>query len=913
MPISLSAQPQFASGSPVTLASIQKVEFYDQSFTKIGSSITTPDGQGRFNLTLNTLHPRQYNFSAVAFTANGAIESPVSVNWVYPAIQFNSVTPDLNVNTIDPQWDTINPNYISNALAGNPSSLDRSSFWKARYDTSNLFFYFRINDSPVIRDGLGDFNDDTIEIYLSPTNNSTSSMLASDRAIIIDVVNGTASELGSRSITGTAIKTVQQQGFYTVLVRIPFTVLGINPTTTLLNNVNVDIGVDIQVNDDDNAGTRDNQTAWFNTLGAFNNPSRWGDARLLARPSAVTRTISVNSPTANTRIARNTPFNIISVVAPDVPTKVEFFVDNIKVGEKSTADPGNSFSFSYTNNIVGSKTLTSRATFSDNTTLTSAPVTIIISEPNLVNITQPTGSSNLTLGSSIDITATTIENIADTQSVEFYINQNPGAPPVAVVTTPLSGNTYRYTWTPPLTGIYNIYVIASFVDGSSAQSGVSVVTVASVSTGGGGTGSNNPNGFTITGDRIIGPNGVQFISKGIRVPGQNWTSTRSTLEDVNLIDRVWGFNTVFLDCYVRSITGSQSINNDLNAIITSFTDRGIVVIISANDLPGSYPTDVSTPNLDEIATFFRNLSATYRNNPFVWYNPLARPGGVGVVNSQWVAAHQAIIQEIRTSSNNPHPIICNGSAFGQDLGVAGSSTIVTANSAILSASANSVTSFNGITYNNIGYGLSIGDQWVGNTENKLKDFIAQAELANRYILITHVYSRYNNTDLSSITVPVKNALDFSSSGRTIGFWMNNLTTVSPFSGNTINRKTGGQPTNLSVYGNLIWNDNRNILQPSVTEPTAPGATGQADLVISSVSLEGSSYVPGATARVNVVVRNIGTASSALQYMGYVILVNEQPVDNAGRVVSIAPNEQVTLVSNGFEAPPRIKSIQALRI
>jgi len=70
--------------------------------------------------------------------------------------------------------------------------------------------------------------------------------------------------------------------------------------------------------------------------------------------------------------------------------------------------------------------------------------------------------------------------------------------------------------------------------------------------------------FTVQGSKIIGPDGKEFVAKGINVNGPHWPWKRSTVDDVDLIADVWKFNSVRVNCFPR--LDFIKTNLDLDAI-----------------------------------------------------------------------------------------------------------------------------------------------------------------------------------------------------------------------------------------------------------------------------------------------------------------------------------------------------------
>ena len=159
------------------------------------------------------------------------------------------------------------------------------------------------------------------------------------------------------------------------------------------------------------------------------------------------------------------------------------------------------------------------------------------------------------------------------------------------------------------------------------------------------------------------------------------------------------------------VKGTYTVNNDLEAIIDAYTSRGVVVILEAHDWTGT-GIDVIGENLqnhegvplgsnhgevlenpftqfggkthydsqyDILVDFFSHFAEKYKDNPYVWFNPLNEPGTVldsyrdannnkiGHVPDHWVETHGRFIEDMRALGFD-NPILIDGIAAGQDHG-----------------------------------------------------------------------------------------------------------------------------------------------------------------------------------------------------------------------------------------------------
>lgn len=906
MAIQLTAQAS-APGTTIT-----KVEFYEGDYEKLGEVIT-PDGSGNYNLTFN-LGADQYSFKAVLYTTDGAIESPVVIRTIYPSLPYVTNPVDMTTGVIDSGWNDISAKVIDNTLIGaTPSSSDISGFWKARRDDNNLYLYIKILDDLLRKDGTGDFNDDSLEIYISPTRNTTSTYLATDRSFRIDAstLSGTPLEIRGNSTTNVVYKVVPIEGQYYCLLRVPLSNLGFNSTSNVPDDKV--IGIEVQINDDDDGGNRDNKLAWFATSdNVFSNPANMGQAKLGVKPVAQTNTCTISSPSAGFTVERDTQIQIVAI-ATEYNTSIsyiEFFANNLNIGQQSIRGGGNTYSLSYTASYVGAISLTAKSIYADGSFATSPAKIITVAEYNQIILTSPTNNSSIVLGSSIDIIATPNTSVGEIAEVNFYINTSisPDSPPkdnFITVNTPEGSGAYKTTLIPAEVGTYTVKAVATYDNGTTRASLINTFNVVNVPSGGGsgGNSSNIADNFNISGSRVITPVGGQFVAKGIRIPGLNSNSSRDITLDVDLIDKAWKFNAVVVDCKLIPDASSTTVNNDINKIINTFTSRGIITIIALNDLNGSYITDSTTPSLTTVSNFFKNLASSYLGNPYVWFNPFAEPGSLGAPSSQWITSHQAVIQTIRNEAGSQNIILCSGGANGQDLGAVGLDNLINSNSAILTYG-HELKAFNGNSYRNVVYGLVISDQWVQNTATKLSSFISLCEQQNKPLFITSLKTNSGSTNISSVVEPsltvAKSRLLSHFAASWEGLAGNTLTTLGNGAGYTINRLSGTKPTNLTSYGNATWDDLRDFTSVLTREePTLPGVTGTVILNIISFRIIENNSAIGQSARAEIIVKNVGNSSSEPRHLAYTIYVRGVAVSTAGSFVSIGSYQTVTLISNPF--------------
>lgn len=314
--------------------------------------------------------------------------------------------------------------------------------------------------------------------------------------------------------------------------------------------------------------------------------------------------------------------------------------------------------------------------------------------------------------------------------------------------------------------------------------------------------------FTVVGSTIYDPSGNEFVAKGVNVSGMNWVWSRPTVPDADLIVDCWAFNLVRVNSFL--FTDEQpwpqvNVNNDLDAIVNTFTQRGIVVVFEAHDRIGSY---YQGEDLAALVNWYIDLANRYKDNPYVWFDVMNEPGGLGHIDAtSWIDLHRQIIRSIREVAGANNIIIVEGANGGQDAGDWSGSLIADANSAILSY-ADDVMNFDGKRYENIVFSIHPYDQWnMGDA--RMADFFDRV-LARNLALVIGEYAVQTNADTRPAAQSVFNTAIPRRIGRIVWHWdggdANDL---------TINTSRGGgweidnceSPTNLSWLGTQVWNDN----------------------------------------------------------------------------------------------------------
>ncbi|HEY9044480.1 MAG TPA: sugar-binding protein, partial [Ohtaekwangia sp.] len=191
--------------------------------------------------------------------------------------QVSGTAPVIN-QTIESAWSIAPTRAISNVTIGALPS-DYSGRWRALYNSSNLYLLVEVNDATRQNDsGANWWEDDVVEIFIDGDNSKGTTYDGQNDFQYGFRWNDAAIKTGGNSVSNTSgiVFSMYASGNgYILEASIPWSTIGVTPA------LGKAIGLDIQVDDDDNGGTRDAQTASFATnTTAWQNPSVFGTVYL---------------------------------------------------------------------------------------------------------------------------------------------------------------------------------------------------------------------------------------------------------------------------------------------------------------------------------------------------------------------------------------------------------------------------------------------------------------------------------------------------------------------------------------------------------------------------------------------------------------------------------------------------------
>jgi hypothetical protein len=191
-----------------------------------------------------------------------------------PVIGLVNGTPPVIDQNIEAVWASAPVKTIDQVVLGSRPA-DYAGKWRALYDNSNLYLLVEVSDATRINDSGGSWwEDDVVELFIDGNNSKGASYDGVNDFQFGFRWNDNTIHTGGNSVTNTAginFRMYATGNGYTTEIAIPWTTIGATPA------IGKAIGIDVQIDDDDNGVARDAQLTSFATnTTAFQNPSVFG-------------------------------------------------------------------------------------------------------------------------------------------------------------------------------------------------------------------------------------------------------------------------------------------------------------------------------------------------------------------------------------------------------------------------------------------------------------------------------------------------------------------------------------------------------------------------------------------------------------------------------------------------------------
>lgn len=189
---------------------------------------------------------------------------------------------DIIIDGIDTEdnWAATIPRFITRTPAPIAQS-NNTGYWRSFWDENFLYFFVHVDDSAVVpHDGPNAYDDDSIEIFIDAGNSRFGTFDDyDDFQFIFKAGEADILHWGDQSLTsntyGFTSKSVAVTGGYNLEVAIAWTSLKTAPAD------GVTLGLEVQINDDDNGGSREGKRSWCSDSNeTYRNPRYFCTARL---------------------------------------------------------------------------------------------------------------------------------------------------------------------------------------------------------------------------------------------------------------------------------------------------------------------------------------------------------------------------------------------------------------------------------------------------------------------------------------------------------------------------------------------------------------------------------------------------------------------------------------------------------
>jgi uncharacterized protein YjdB len=328
-----------------------------------------------------------------------------------PVIGFTTTAPDID-QSIDAAWGNVPAGTLGNVTIGSMPSDFAGSKWRAMYDNTNLYLLVEVKDANRLNDsGASWWEDDVVEIFIDGNNSKGSSYDGVDDFQLGFRYNDTGIKVGGTSVTRTTGIVFAQHNVsngYNIEVRIPWSTIGVTPG---LGNK---IGLEVEVDDDDNGGTRDSQVSAFATTStAWSTPSVFDTLFLTTcgtQPNVPVTGVSV-SPLPSTACLGGT-VQLTATVAPENATN-----QNVTWSSGNTSVATVNTSGIITAVAAGTAVIT--VTTADGAKTATSTITVNTCNVSVTGVTVSPASATLPVGAAQQLTATVAPSNATNKNVTW--------------------------------------------------------------------------------------------------------------------------------------------------------------------------------------------------------------------------------------------------------------------------------------------------------------------------------------------------------------------------------------------------------------------------------------------------------------------------------------------------------------
>ncbi|MGC3957067.1 MAG: sugar-binding protein [Verrucomicrobiota bacterium] len=180
----------------------------------------------------------------------------------------------------DEGWNTAREYKLANSLETPATSADDlSACYRALWDENNLYVLVEVSDDTLMHDTTAEQwpHSDSVEIYLDADNSKSAEFGEHDYLFAFnwDKTTPTLKETKHDRTQDVQYTLVTTEKGYRIEAKFPWTTLGTKPSA------GAKLGLEVQVNDNDDGGKRDTKLCWHDkNNSAWKNPQAFGTAEL---------------------------------------------------------------------------------------------------------------------------------------------------------------------------------------------------------------------------------------------------------------------------------------------------------------------------------------------------------------------------------------------------------------------------------------------------------------------------------------------------------------------------------------------------------------------------------------------------------------------------------------------------------
>lgn len=239
---------------------------------------------------------RSGDYTIALRASDGSLTSPLTiatltVNPLSATSVTQSTTTIVADGIIDSAWSDVSPIAATHVVNNITDSTDLSASWRSTWDANNIYFLVEVTDDDLQNDsGASWFHDDNVELYIDADNSRRGAYDSNDfhfgfRVNDPSTVHQTINSVQNTS--GVQFQILNNANGYIAEVSVPWTLLGVTPS------IGAELGIEVQVTDDDGGGNREGELAWNDdTDQAYQNTALFGKVELVG---TTTSTIIVDT------------------------------------------------------------------------------------------------------------------------------------------------------------------------------------------------------------------------------------------------------------------------------------------------------------------------------------------------------------------------------------------------------------------------------------------------------------------------------------------------------------------------------------------------------------------------------------------------------------------------------------------